>query len=128
MPGNNTTDMVLGVASAVLEARLANDLETAITEWKRAVELEDALAYGEPPDWYYPVRESLGAALLRAGRAAEAEQVFREDLRRNRRNGRSLFGLVESLKAQKKDTEAELVKQQLARAWKRAAPLRIEDL
>jgi tetratricopeptide (TPR) repeat protein len=128
MPGNNTTDMVLGVASAVLEARLANDLEAAITEWKRAVELEDALAYGEPPDWYYPVRESLGAALLRAGRAAEAEQVFREDLRRNRRNGRSLFGLVESLKAQKKDTEAELVKQQLARAWKRAAPLRIEDL
>jgi tetratricopeptide (TPR) repeat protein len=128
MPGNNTTDMVLGVAAAVLEAQLASGPDAAIAHWRRAVELEDALAYGEPPDWYYPVRESLGAALLRAGQAAEAEQVFREDLRRNRRNGRSLFGLVESLKAQKKDTEADLVSRQFARAWKRAAPLRIEDL
>jgi tetratricopeptide (TPR) repeat protein len=128
MPGNNTTDKVLGVAAAVLEARLANDPDTAITHWRRAVELEDALAYGEPPDWYYPVRESLGAALLRAGQAAEAEQVFREDLKRNRRNGRSLFGLMVSLKAQRRITESELVSQEFARAWKQAAALRIEDL
>ena len=128
LPGNNTTDKVLGVAAAVLEARLANDPDTAITHWRRAVELEDALAYGEPPDWYYPVRESLGAALLRAGQAAEAEQVFREDLKRNRRNGRSLFGLMESLKAQRKIAESELVSQEFARAWKQAAALRIEDL
>ena len=127
MPGNNTTDKVLGVAAAVLEARLANDPDTAITHWRRAVELEDALAYGEPPDWYYPVRESLGAALLRAGQAAEAEQVFREDLKRNRRNGRSLFGLMESLEAQRKIAESELVSREFARAWKQAAPLHIED-
>jgi tetratricopeptide (TPR) repeat protein len=127
MPGNNTTDKVLGVAAAVLEARLASDPDTAITHWRRAVELEDALAYGEPPDWYYPVRESLGAALLRAGQAAEAEQVFREDLKRSRRNGRSLFGLMESLKAQRKVAESELVSREFARAWKQAATLRIED-
>ena len=70
----------------------------------------------------------MGAALLRAGQAAEAEQVFREDLKRNRRNGRSLFGLMESVKAQKKGTEAELVSREFARAWKQAAALRIEDL
>ena len=128
MPGNNTSDKVLGVAAAVLEARLANDPDTATTHWRRAVELEDALAYGEPPDWYYPVRESLGAALLRAGQAAEAEQVFREDLKRSRRNGRSLFGLMESLKAQRKVAESELVSREFARAWKQAAALRIEDL
>lgn len=127
MPGNNTTDKVLGVAAAVLDARLANDPDTAIAHWRKAVELEDGLVYGEPPDWYYPVRESSGATLLRAGQAAEAEQVFREDLKRNRRNGRSLFGLMESLKAQKKGTEAELVSREFARAWKQAATLRIED-
>jgi len=127
MPGNNTTDKVLGIAAAVLEARLANDPDTGITHWRKAVELEDALAYGEPPDWYYPVRESLGAALLRAGQAAEAEQVFREDLKRSRRNGRSLFGLMESLKAQRKVAESELVSREFARVWKQAVPLRIKD-
>ncbi len=124
----NTVEKVLGVAAAVLEARLADDPEAAIEHWRRGVTLEDGLAYGEPPDWYYPVRESLGAALLRAGRPAQAEQVFREDLRRNRRNGRSLFGLVQSLKAQGKSADAEWVRIEFERAWKGAIPLRIEDL
>lgn len=124
----NTVERVLGVAAAVLEARFAVDSKTAIEHWRRAVTLEDGLAYGEPPDWYYPVRESLGAALLRAGRPAQAEEVFREDLRRNRRNGRSLFGLMQSLKAQGKSADAEWVRIEFERAWKGAASLRIEDL
>ncbi len=128
MPGNNTTDKVLGVAAAVLEARLADDPATAIQHWRKAVELEDGLAYGEPPDWYYPVRESLGAALLRIGEAEEAEGVFREDLKRNRRNGRSLFGIMESLKAQGKTEDAEWVEFEFTRAWKPSAPPRIEEL
>jgi hypothetical protein len=81
----------------------------------------------QPPTWYYPIRESLGAALLRNGQAVEAEAVFREDLRRNRRSGRSLFGLMESLKAQNKLVDAESVRKQYEAAW-RSAPLRIEAL
>jgi hypothetical protein len=65
------------------------------------VEALDALTYDEPPPWYFPIRESLGAALLRNGQAAEAEEVFREDLKRNRCNGRSLFGLMEKLEGLK---------------------------
>ena len=95
---------------------------------KRAVSAQDALAYDEPPAWYYPVRESLGAALLANGRGAEAEAVFREDLKRNARNGRSLFGLMESLKAQKKTTDAEWVRKQFEEAWKGAPALRVDDL
>ena len=64
--------------------------------------MQDALVYDEPPAWYYPVRESLGAALVRAGRGADAEKVFREGLRRSPRNGWMLFGLMESMKAQGK--------------------------
>src|SRR5436190_204492 len=103
----NTAESIFKVADAVLSARIAaagGDAAGAIEHWKRAVSAQDALAYDEPPAWYYPVRESLGAALLANGRGAEAEAVFREDLKRNARNGRSLFGLMESLKAQKKTT------------------------
>jgi tetratricopeptide (TPR) repeat protein len=128
MTGNNTADRVLGVAAAILEARLAADPDAAIAQWRKAVASEDALAYGEPPDWYYPVRESLGGALLRNGQAEEAERVFREDLKRNRRNGRSLFGLRESLKAQQKTDDAEWVTREFERAWTQSAPPRIEDL
>jgi cytochrome c-type biogenesis protein CcmH/NrfG len=93
------------------------------------VELQDALLYDEPPAWYYPVRESLGAALLRAGKAAEAEAVFREGQRRSPRNGRMLFGLREALKAQKKAESAAWVDREFREAWKRAeVTLRIEDL
>lgn len=94
----------LDVASAVVAARLERSPEAAVARWQKAVEFQDALYYDEPPAWYYPVRESLGAALLRGGDAARAESVFREGLRRSPRNGRMLFGLLESLRAQKKDT------------------------
>ncbi|MBI3769083.1 MAG: hypothetical protein HY271_11410 [Deltaproteobacteria bacterium] len=128
----NRTDDVLGVARAVFDARLAavaGDREAAVSEWRHAVERQDALAYDEPPAWYYPVRESLGAALYVAGRPAEAEAVFRDDLSRNPRNGRSLFGLHQSLRAQGKTVAADAVEREFRIAWAHAdVQLRMEEL
>jgi tetratricopeptide (TPR) repeat protein len=131
--GQNTAHSVLKIAEHFLNARLAaarGDRKAAVEFLRKAVEAEDALAYDEPPGWYHPLsRESLGGALLLDGQHAEAERVFREDLRRNRRNGRSLFGLAESLKAQGRTREADLVRREFERAWKNAdTKLRIEDL
>ncbi|MDX2151486.1 MAG: hypothetical protein SFV54_12185 [Bryobacteraceae bacterium] len=111
---NNKARDVLAVASVVLNARLTDDVEL----WRKAVALEDALVYDEPPAYFYPVRESLGGALLRAGRAAEAEAVFREGLKLRPRNGRMLFGLLESLKKQGRDLAT--VQQEFDRAWRRS--------
>ena len=119
---------MLAVAAEVLAARLAESPTNAISRWQRAVELQDALVYAEPPAWYYPVRESLGAALLRAGKTADAEAVFREGLRRSPRNGRILFGLAEALKAQKKTEAAAWVDREYREAWKHAdVAIRLED-
>ncbi|HEX8335343.1 MAG TPA: hypothetical protein VF621_01355, partial [Pyrinomonadaceae bacterium] len=131
--GQNTTGPVFRVAEHFLRARLAaarGDRKAAIDFLRQAAAAEDALAYDEPPGWYHPLsRESLGGALLLDKQYAEAEAVFREDLRRNRRNGRSLFGLAESLKAQGKAREAELVGREFERAWKSAdTPLKVADL
>ena len=131
--GQNTTGAVFKIAEHFLNARLAaarGDRKAAVGFLRQAVAAEDALAYDEPPGWYHPLsRESLGGALLLDGQHAEAEAVFREDLRRNRRNGRSLFGLAESLKAQGKAREAELVGREFGRAWKSAdTRLTIADL
>jgi hypothetical protein len=82
------------------------------------VAIQDGLVYDEPPAWYYPVRESLGAELVRMGRAAEGEKVLREGLRRSPRNGFMLFGLMESLRAQKKEFEE--VKREFEAAWGKA--------
>jgi hypothetical protein len=76
--------------------------------------------YTEPSEWHYPPRHALGAALLEAGRAAEAETVYWEDLRRNPDNGWALFGAVQALKAQKKNEQAALVEARLTKAWARA--------
>ena len=111
------------ISGAVLDARVAEargNSVAAIDALKKAVAAQDALAYDEPPDWFFPVRESLGGALLRAGNAAEAEKVFREDLVRNPRNGRSLFGLWQSLISQHKMTDAAWAKSQYEAAWKDA--------
>jgi hypothetical protein len=91
--------------------------------------VQDGLAYNEPPDWYYPVRETLGGALLRDGQAAEAEKAFRDDLARNPRNGRSLFGLWQSLKAQNMTADAEWARREFEAAWKDAdSQLSVGDL
>ena len=122
--GLNSAGQILKIAENVLAARVApmakSDTKTAIELLRKAVELEDTLAYDEPPAWFLSARQFLGGALLSSGDSAGAEQVFRADLEINRRNGRSLFGLMEALKAQKKDHEARLVKQQFDAAWKNA--------
>jgi tetratricopeptide (TPR) repeat protein len=118
------------LAAASLDARMAaarGDTNTAIGDWRRAVAVQDELKFDDVPDWYYPVRESLGAALLRSGSAQEAEQVFREDLRRNPRNPRSLFGLCKALEAQKKTYEVGWVRRSFEVAWRGKEPPRIED-
>jgi tetratricopeptide (TPR) repeat protein len=118
--GTNKLGDVANLASAVFDAKLDSSPRSALPKWKRAVAAQDALVYDEPPDWYYPVRESLGAALLLSGDAAGAEAAFREGLRRSPRNGRMLFGLLESLKAQKKTDAIQWVQREFDAAWKGA--------
>lgn len=125
---NNKARAALDLAGEVLQARLATSNADAISHWRRAVEMQDQLVYDEPPPWYMPLRESLGAALLRSGNATEAEQVFREGLRRLPRNGRMLFGLHAALDAQNRKDAAELVKREFDREWKGAdTMLRMAD-
>jgi tetratricopeptide (TPR) repeat protein len=113
----------LDLAENVLNARIAaakGDHGGAIKYWEKAVEIEDRLNYGEPPEWFYPVRESLGGALLLNGQAEEAEAVFRADLEQYPRNPRSLFGLLKSLEAQKKSAGVEEVRREFEATWKNA--------
>ena len=125
----NTGQTMLGLASLVLDARLAEDPKNAIEAWKKAVQAQDALAYDEPPAWYYPIRESLGAALLRTGNAPDAEAVFRQCLRQNPRDPRALFGLMEALKAQNKKDAAIWVQHEFDASWKNSKlQLRLQDL
>jgi len=126
--GQNKAGEMLALASETLAARLAAPRE-AVAHWQRAVAMQDALTYDEPPAWYYPLRESLGAALLRSGQANEAERVFREGVKRSPRNGRMLFGLLESLKAQNKNEAADAVRREFDASWAKAdVALRVEDL
>ena len=116
----NTSGDVLALAAEIIAARLSATPAESLPHWEKAVGIQDALIYDEPPAWYYPVRESLGAALVRAGRAVEAEKVFREGLRRSPRNGWMLFGLIESLKAQGKSDGMDELKRELDAAWAKA--------
>jgi Tfp pilus assembly protein PilF len=113
-------------------ARIAlakKDNNGALGMLREAVAIQDTLKYGEPPDWFFPVRESLGAALLLNGDAAGAEKVFREDLERNPRNPRSLWGLRQALLQQKRDYDAGFVQKQFEASWKGgAAALKLDDL
>lgn len=121
MPVNNKAKDVLNIATNVLGAKIAmakHDSANAIALLRKAVAIQDTLKYDEPPDWFYPVRESLGGALLLNGNAAEAEKVFREDLERNPRNPRSLFGLSEALRAQNRAYDAQFVDKQFQSNWK----------
>jgi tetratricopeptide (TPR) repeat protein len=132
MPVNNKAKDVLNIATNVLGAKIAqakHDSTGAVSLLRRAVAIQDTLKYDEPPDWFYPVRESLGAVLLLNGNAAEAEKVFREDLERNPRNPRSLFGLAETLRAQNRAYDAQFVDKQFQSNWKNAErKLKLADL
>ncbi len=117
----NSARGLLSIARDVLAGELAiaqGRGGEGIDLLRSAVTGEDALGYDEPPDWYPPARHALGAALLKAGRAAEAEKVYSEDLKKNPENGWSLFGLAESLKAQKKD--AGPTEERFKKAWANA--------
>jgi tetratricopeptide (TPR) repeat protein len=114
-PGTN-----LQIAQHALQGEIAARgaaPQDAVTHFRAALEIEDAQLYTEPPDWYYPIRHSLGAALLQAGRAAEAEDVYRADLQRFPENGWALVGLAQALRAQRKDAEAAEVDARFKRAW-----------
>jgi tetratricopeptide (TPR) repeat protein len=132
MPVNNKAKDVLAVARDVLGAKIAmakKDNAAAIALLQKAVAVQDSLKYSEPEDWFFPVRESLGAALLVNSDAAGAEKVFREDLDRHPRNPRSLFGLEQALKAQNRDYDAGFVQKQFQASWKGGpAQLKVDDL
>jgi hypothetical protein len=128
----NPNEAMFAVANEIMAAKLEaaqGHTESAVKHWRSAIAAQDKLNYTEPPDWYYPVRESLGSALLADGKAKEAEDVFREDLRRNPGNPRSLFGLRESLRVQQLENDAAWVDREFQKAWKNAdTGLRLGDL
>lgn len=117
---------VLSLKAAIAEA--SDEHAKAADFWREAIRLQDALPYEEPAQWHYSIRQSLGAALLRAGKAAQAEEVFRDALRKHPRDGRLLYGLLESLKAQKK-SGAVWVEAEYKAAWAKAdAPMSTDML
>jgi len=129
---NNKAGALLTLAAATLDAQLAgarSNSPEAVAAWRRALEAEGALQYDEPPAWFYTVRQSLAAALLKAGQAAEAEREFREALATHPRDGRLLFGLWQTLLAQGRRSEAQLVENQYKESWRDAtSPLTLDQL
>ena len=113
--------MLLTIADELLQGEIgmAEDKhEDAIAHFRRAVETQDELPYTEPPFWYYPTRHTLGKALLTAGDAAGAEEVYRADLEQYPRNGWALYGLVQALELQDKD--ASDIQERFDRIWAQA--------
>ena len=116
-------EQMVEIADLLLDAELrlrSGDEGGGLVGLREAVRLQDALPYMEPPYWDYPVRQNLGRALLTLGLPREAEEVYREDLRRNPRNGWSLFGLAQALRAQGKSAAAVEVQRRFEQAWARA--------
>ncbi len=123
----NRASAVLDVADSMLAGEILyrqGRTDEAIARLREAVANDDALQYCEPPEWILPPRHVLGATLLDAGRYAEAEAVYREDLAvyppRRPENGWSLFGLSRALKMQKKTAQAAAVAERLKKAWQYA--------
>jgi tetratricopeptide (TPR) repeat protein len=121
--GLNTLGAILQIADSYLAGEVAaarGDHEAAVAALEDAVRREDALIYDEPPPWALPSRWALGRVLLDAGRAAEAEAVYRDDLEVYPENGRGLFGLQRSLRAQGRDAEADALQPRINEAWQHA--------
>lgn len=119
----NTAGNILRIAAEVLTGEIAaarNQFDQAISHLDKAVRLDDALSYTEPPEFHFPPRLALGAILLKANRPSEAEVVYWEDLKRYRNNGWALYGLIEALALQNKVERAAIVKERFQNAWKRA--------
>ncbi|HVF69985.1 MAG TPA: hypothetical protein VM940_00070 [Chthoniobacterales bacterium] len=122
--GNNTAAAVISLASHMLEGEILvaeKQIDAGIAELETAVKEEDGLKYDEPPAWMIPIRHSLGAVLMKAGRHAEAERVYRDDLARLPDNGWSLYGLADSLRQQKKnEEEAAALDAKFQKIWAKA--------
>lgn len=130
--GFNSAHQVLGIAAAMLEANIARgqrNYKRAAELLRQAAKAEDELNYNEPPDWYLPPRESLGAVLFTDGRYAEAESAFRAELKAHAKNPRALFGLSQCLQAEKKTAEASAIRKEFEQGWKSAdVKLKMSDL
>jgi len=130
--GFNSAHEVLGIAATMLEANIARgqrNYKLAAELLSKAGQEEDKLNYDEPPDWYLPPRESLGAIMFTDGRYADAEAAFRAELKLHAKNPRALFGLAECLRAQKKTAEAATVQKEFEAGWKNAdTKLKMSDL
>jgi tetratricopeptide (TPR) repeat protein len=122
--GNNTAEAILAVVTPMVEGEILireGKAEEGFAALRAAIKTEDTLRYDEPPGWLIPVRHSLGASLMRAGRFAEAEQVYRDDLARLPENGWALFGLAKSLRKQAKNkSEAAETEARFQKVWARA--------
>ena len=122
--GNNSMASIIALAAQMLEGEILvrdGKVDEGIALLSEAVKAEDALKYDEPPGWMIPLRHTLGATLMRAGRFAEAEQVYREDLKRLPENGWSLLGLTDSLRAQKKEgAELAATRAKFEKVWAKA--------
>jgi tetratricopeptide (TPR) repeat protein len=119
----NPADKILQIAEHMIAGEIAyrkGNIDEAVAELRKGIAVEDGLNYMEPPEWVQPVRHTLGAILLSAGRAEEAEQVYREDLRKWPENGWSLFGLARSLQSQGKVAEGDGFEQRFRQAWSRS--------
>jgi tetratricopeptide (TPR) repeat protein len=130
-PNNHARDLMT-IASALLAGSIASargDHQQATRDFGEAVKAQDALSYDEPPSWYYPTRETLGAEMLAAGNSKGAEDVFRTDLKKNPDNPRSLHGLAQCLRAEGRIKEAAMVEQRFDKAWSHAditlAPIKV---
>ena len=120
---SNTGHAILRIAPEVVAGEIAakrRDWDAAIVHFDRAIRYEDGLIYQEPPDWHAPVRQNLGAVLLEAGRADEAEAVYWEDLKKGPGTGWSLFGLLQALKVQGKTDDAAVIEQRFQKVWQDA--------
>jgi tetratricopeptide (TPR) repeat protein len=119
----NPAKSVLAVAKAHLAGEMAakqGRIDEAVVQLEKAIEEEDVLTYAEPPEWYLPMRQRLGAILLTAGRPVRAEKAFRADLAHRPENGWSLHGLAQSLKAQNRPKAAAKIEARFEKAWKTA--------
>ena len=119
----NGAGALLEIAAAVLEGEIeaaGDDYDAAIAALSRAVRMQDGLVYMEPPDWFMPTRHYLGAVLLEAGRPAEAETVYWDDLRRNPNNGYALMGLAQAQEARGNEQGATVTRRRFNAAWSEA--------
>jgi len=117
---NNKVDTILPIARNMVWGELLfreGNYVDSFEHLRKAIELEDALVYDEPPAWMLPVRHALGALMMSAGQYAEAEEVYRADLMKNRNNGWALLGLSQALEAQGESEEAQRLAKRFNEVW-----------